>query len=86
MCILRRGVKPSFTKYTLVQDNAFWGSFQKYHNVTQLSRAMLVELIKEIRVYEGGRLEISLNFQDELQALTDSLELNQEAGEKSSVK
>ena len=39
---------------------------------------MLLELVKEIRVFEGGRLEIVLNFQDELQSLTDYLELNRE--------
>ena len=30
---------------------------------------MLTELVQEVRVYEGGRLEIRLNFQDELQVL-----------------
>ena len=61
------------------QSNAFLSSFQKYHNFAELSRAMLLELVKEIRVFEDGRLEIVLNFQDELQSLTDYLELNQEA-------
>ena len=60
------------------QSNAFLSSFQKYHNFAELSRAMLLELVKEIRVFEGGRLEIVLNFQDELQSLTDYLELNRE--------
>ena len=60
-------------------ENAFLTGFQKYHNVSALTRAMLVELVREIRVYEGGRLEIHLNFQDELQELTDYLELNRDA-------
>ena len=66
----------------MVQDNAFLRSFQRYHNFTELNREMLVELVKEIRVYEGGRLEILLNFQDELKALTDYLEINREALEE----
>ena len=39
---------------------------------------MLTELVHEIRVYEGGRLEIVLNFQDELQALAAYLDQNQD--------
>ena len=66
----------------MAQDNAFLISFQRYHNFTELNRAMLVELVKEIRVYEGGRLEIELNFQDELQTLTDYLDMNRDALEE----
>ena len=69
----------------MVQDNAFLSSFQRYHNFTELNRAMLVELVKEIRVYEGGRLEIELNFQDELQTLTDYLDMNRDALEETCV-
>ena len=55
------------------QENAFLTSFKKHRNFTELSRSMLVELVREIRIYEGGRLEIVLNFQDELKALADDL-------------
>ena len=59
------------------RENAFLAHFKKYHNFTELNRPMLVELVREIRIYEGGRLELVLNFQDELKALTDYLEMNQ---------
>ena len=52
-------------------ENEFLAHFRKYHNFTKLTRPMLTELIREIRVYEGGRLELILNFQDALKALTD---------------
>ena len=55
------------------QENAFLTQFRKYRNFTQLTRPMLVALVNEIRIYEGGRLEIILNFQDELKALTEYL-------------
>lgn len=61
------------------QDNEFLAHFKQYRNFIDLTRPMLVELVREIRVYEGGRLEIVLNFQDELQTLTEYLELNREA-------
>ena len=66
----------------LERENEFLSHFRKYHNFSQLTRPMLTELVSEIRIYEGGRLEIVLNFQDELKALTDYLELNKEALEE----
>lgn len=67
------------------QDNEFLAHFKQYRNFTELTRPMLVELVREIRVYEGGRLEIVLNFQDELQTLTEYLELNREALEAEAI-
>ena len=61
------------------QENEFLAHFRKYRNFTELTRPMLTELVRQIRVYEGGRLEILLNFQDELETLTEYLELNREA-------
>ncbi len=60
------------------QENDFLTHFRKYRNFSGLTRPMLVELIREIRVYEGGRLEILLNFQDELQTLSDYLDMNRD--------
>lgn len=66
----------------LEQENEFLAHFRKYHNFSQLTRPMLTELVHEIRIYEGGRIEILLNFRDELQALTDYLDLNRDALEE----
>ena len=52
-------------------ETGFLAHFRQYRNITELTRPMLVELVREIRVYEGGRLEIVLNFQDELLAMTE---------------
>ena len=64
------------------QENEFLAHFRKYRNFTELTRPMLTELVHEIRIYEGGRLEILLNFRDELQTLTDYLDLNRDALEE----
>ena len=64
------------------QENEFLAHFRKYRNFTELTRPMLTELVREIRIYEGGRLEILLNFRDELQTLTDYLDLNRDALEE----
>lgn len=65
------------------QENEFLAHFRKYRNFTELTRPMLTELVREIRIYGGGRLEIILNFRDELQALTNYLDMNREALESS---
>ena len=60
------------------RENEFFAHFRKYRSFTGLTRPMLTELVREIRVYEGARVEIVLNFQDELQALTEYLERSRE--------
>lgn len=60
------------------QENGFIAHFRKYGTITELTRSMLVELVKEIKVHEGGRLEITLNFQDEYAQLIEYLEMNRE--------
>lgn len=60
------------------QENGFIAHFRKYGTITELTRSMLVELVKEIKIHEGGRLEITLNFQDEYAQLIEYLEMNRE--------
>ncbi len=47
--------------------------YKKYQNVTEITRRLVVELIEQIRVYEGSRIEIRWRYQDEYQKITDSL-------------
>ena len=42
---------------------------------------MLLELVKEIRVYDENRIEIELNFRDEYAQLVEYLELNKDTVE-----
>lgn len=75
-----RNLEATAKQYTrgVDQENSFLAHFRKYGNITELTRGMLVELVKEIRVHEGGRLEITLNFQDEYAQLMEYLEMNRE--------
>lgn len=59
-------------------ENAFLASFRKYGTIRSLTRPMLLELVKEIRVYDENRIEIELNFRDEYAQLIEYLEMNQE--------
>lgn len=63
------------------RDNAFLAGFRKYGNVTELTRPMLLELVKEIRVYDENRIEIELNFRDEYAQLMEYLEMNRDTVE-----
>jgi len=60
-------------------ENAFLATFRKYGTITELTRPMLLELVKEVRVYDENRIEIKLNFRDEYAQLVEYLEMNQEA-------
>ena len=59
-------------------ENAFLASFRKYGTIRSLTRPMLLELVKEIRVYDENRIEIELNFRDEFAQLIEYLEINQD--------
>lgn len=63
----------------VTEENEFIAHFIKYRNIDRLTRPMLVELVKEILVYEGGRIEVTLNFQDAYQQVVDYIEMNKEA-------
>ena len=60
-------------------ENEFIAHFIKYKNIQALSRPMVVELIDEILVHEGGRIEITLKFQDAYKKLMEYIELNKDA-------
>ena len=59
-------------------ENSFLSAFRKYGNITELTRPMLVELVKEIQVHDPDHIEIILNFQDEYEQLMYYLEMNQD--------
>ncbi len=61
----------------ITDENAFIAHFIKYQNIDALTRPMLVELVDEILVHEGGRIEITLKFQDEYARVLEYIEMNQ---------
>lgn len=46
--------------------NEFVSTFEKYVNVDEITREILTEVLKEVRIYPGGRFEIIWNFCDEM--------------------
>ena len=47
------------------KQNDFVSHFIKYKNIDKLNKQMIIDLIKQIKVYEDNRIEIETKFQDE---------------------
>ncbi len=62
----------------VTKDNEFISHFIKYQNIDCLTRPMLVELVDEILVHEGGRIEVNLKFKDAYEQVIEYIEMNQE--------
>ena len=58
-------------------ENEFIAHFKKYGSFEKLTRSMLVELVQEIRVHEGGGIEIDLKFVDAYKQVIEYIELNE---------
>lgn len=59
-------------------ENDFISHFIKYQNIDHLSRAMLVELVEDILVYEGGKIEVTLKFRDAYEQVVEYIESNRD--------
>lgn len=57
-------------------QNEFIASFLQHQNVTRLSRELLVSLVENIYVYEGGGIEIKFRFADSYELAAEYIEAN----------
>ncbi len=62
----------------VTKDNDFIAHFIKYQNIDCLTRPMLVELVDEILVHEGGRIEVNLKFKDAYEEVIEYLDMNKD--------
>lgn len=53
--------------------------YKAYQNITEISRKLVVDLIEQIRIFEGGRIEIKWRYYDEYQKITGSISKSQMA-------
>lgn len=62
-------------------NNGTWmDSFLKYHEITELSRDIVITLIDKIYIYEDKRIDIQFNFRNEFEGLKDFImSIHQEA-------
>lgn len=55
----------------------FVADLKKYGNITELTRPMLTDLIKEILVYEGGRIEVIFKCRDSFEEALEYIKANE---------
>ena len=57
------------------RDSLSWmESFKKYRNITSVNRSMVVDLIRQVNVFEGGRSEVVFRHADEAEKVVKMLE------------
>lgn len=54
-------------------NNLFVTSFQKYAEVTAITKEMVTDVLKEVRIYPGGRIEVAWNYGEDLERLLRDL-------------
>jgi len=57
-------------------NNPYFETFLKYKNVTEITRSLIVDLVKMVYVHEGRTLTIDLNFADEHRRVIEFIENN----------
>lgn len=57
-------------------SNPYFDTFLKYRNVTEITRSLIVDLIKMIYVHEGKALTIDFNFADQHRRAVEFIENN----------
>ena len=70
----------------LNSDNEFIAHFKQYGNIESLNRPMVVELIDEILVHEGGNITIKFKFNDAYENVVNYIEMNKEIVEEADKK
>ena len=61
-----------------MENNSFIESFKKAGNIEVLTRALVLELIDEILVHEGGRITIRLRCRDAFEQAVEYIEMNKD--------
>lgn len=61
-----------------MEENSFLESFKKLGNIEKLTRPLVLELIDEILVHEGGRITIRLKCKDAFEQATEYVEINKD--------
>lgn len=70
----------------LNSENEFISHFKQYGNIEELNRPMVVELIDEILVHEGGNITIKFKFNDAYENVVNYIEMNKEIVEEADKK
>ena len=62
----------------ITSQNPYFETFRKYRALTELNRGIVADLISEIRIREGGDIDIDFAFAAEHQRTVEFVENNRE--------
>jgi site-specific DNA recombinase len=65
--------------------NEFVSAFGKYLEIEEITDEIAADVLKEVRVFPGGRIEIAWNYRDELKKLILDLQGDHQDGEEKSL-
>ncbi len=57
-------------------ENPFLTTFQKHENISKLTREVLIELVEQVTVYEGGNIKVKFKFSNEYRRIAEYIQLN----------
>jgi len=60
----------------ITSQNPYFETFRKYHALTELNRGIVTDLISEIRIHEGGDVDIDFTFAGDHQRALEFVENN----------
>jgi len=66
-------------------QNGFVSAFKKYLDVEEITSEIMADVLQEVRIFPGGRIETVWNYRDELEKLILDLQGGQQDGETKSL-
>ena len=60
-------------------------AFKKYLDVEEITSEIMADVLQEVRIFPGGRIETVWNYRDELEKLILDLQGGQQDGETKSL-
>ena len=62
-------------------QNGFVSAFKKYLDVEEITSEIMADVLQEVRIFPGGRIETVWNYRDELKKLILDLQGDHQDGE-----
>ena len=66
-------------------QNGFVSAFKKYLDVEEITSEIMADVLQEVRIFPGGRIETVWNYRDELEKLILDLQGGQQDEETKSL-
>jgi len=72
----------SKTENSVDVENPFLVTFRKHENIDALTREVLIELVDQVKIHEGGDIVVSFKYKDDMRHVWEYIEVNTEKQRK----